>query len=168
LGENAAPRQFGLRPLRPTRVTDPIPMGTPSPIASPPGRPARPQIRNLGLSQIASYRLPAPGWVSILHRASGGLLFLLLPLLLWLFQSSLASEATFARLREAAGTIWVRVILAALAWSFAHHVFAGIRFLLLDLHIGIAKAPAQRSARVVLGLSGLAGIAAVLWLFGVI
>jgi succinate dehydrogenase / fumarate reductase cytochrome b subunit len=46
-----------------------------------------------------------------------------------------------------------------------HHLFAGIRYLLLDLHIGIAKEPAQSSARVVLiaGLVATAVFAARIW-----
>ena len=62
---------------------------------------ARPQFRNLGLGQLASYRLPPAGFVSILHRASGVLLFVMLPLLLWLFELSLKTESTFERLQLA-------------------------------------------------------------------
>jgi succinate dehydrogenase cytochrome b556 subunit len=54
----------------------------------------RPEFRNIHISQIVFYRMPPPALVSIMHRVSGALLFLALPLLLWLFELSLTSEIT--------------------------------------------------------------------------
>ncbi len=128
----------------------------------------RPQFRNIHVTQIVRYRLPPPGIVSILHRASGALLFLLLPFLLWVFELSLSSELSFARLRDLASHWLVRLVLLAVTWAFLHHLIAGIRYLVLDLHIGIDKAAAARSALVVLAVSLTLTLVAGLRLFGVI
>jgi succinate dehydrogenase / fumarate reductase, cytochrome b subunit len=132
-----------------------------------PGR-KRPEFRNIHVFQILRYRLPPAGVVSILHRISGGFLFLVLPWLLWLFELSLMSETSYERLRELGSGVFVKLVLLAVIWSFAHHFFAGVRFLLLDLHIGIEKVPATRGAVLVYVFSIPVTIAAGLWLFGVI
>ncbi len=106
--------------------------------------------KNLDLFSI---RLPLPGKVSILHRVSGAGLFLCLPVILWLFGASLGSPESFATVKSVAGLLPVKVILAGLLWAFVHHFCAGIRFLLLDLHVGIEKEAARKSAGVVLAVS---------------
>jgi succinate dehydrogenase / fumarate reductase cytochrome b subunit len=109
---------------------------------------SRPKYYDLNLAH-----LPPPGLVSILHRVSGALLFFpILPLLLYLMHSSLGSEAGFARWSEFLGRPPVKVVMLGATWLYAHHFFAGIRYLLLDLHIGIDRAPARTSAIVVLVL----------------
>lgn len=135
--------------------------------ASAPAR-ARPEFRNLSLGQLASYRLPPPGILSILHRVSGVALVVTLPFMLWLFELSLKSEGTYERLRAVAGNAFVKLILLGLAWAILHHLLAGIRYLALDLHMGIEKQPARRSALVVFALSLPLALVAGLWLFGVI
>ena len=102
---------------------------------------------------LASIRLPLPGKVSILHRVSGVGLFLFLPVVLWVFASSLTSAETFAALKGVFASLPAKVVFAGLIWAFAHHFCAGIRFLLLDLHIGIEKEAANKSAAVVLAVS---------------
>ena len=106
--------------------------------------------KNLDLTTI---KLPLPGKVSILHRVSGVGLFLCLPVLLWLFGASLGSPETFAAFKSVAGMWLVKVILAGLLWAFVHHFCAGIRFLLLDMHVGIEKQAARKSAAVVFAVS---------------
>jgi succinate dehydrogenase / fumarate reductase cytochrome b subunit len=105
----------------------------------------------LDLTQI---RLPLPGIVSILHRISGALLFLVgIPFLLWALAASLESEESFAELRAAfAHPIW-KLVLIGFLWAYLHHFFAGIRFLLLDLLQGIELQSARRSSMAVLVLS---------------
>jgi succinate dehydrogenase / fumarate reductase, cytochrome b subunit len=127
----------------------------------------RPQFRNIHVSQIVSYSLPPAGMVSILHRISGAALFLFLPLLLWLFDLSLISELSFARLTEIAGQWWMKLILLGLAWAFLHHLVAGIRYLVLDLHIGLDKGPSRSSALAVFAVSIPLTLIAGLRLFGV-
>jgi succinate dehydrogenase / fumarate reductase cytochrome b subunit len=106
--------------------------------------------KNLDLTTI---KLPLPGKVSILHRVSGAGLFLCLPLLLWIFGASLASAESFAMLKSVLASLPAKVILAGLLWAFVHHFCAGIRFLLLDLHVGIEKEAARKSAGAVLAVS---------------
>lgn len=106
--------------------------------------------KNLDLTTI---RLPLPGKVSILHRVSGAGLFLFLPVLLWLFSASLTSVDSFATFKSVFSSLPAKVVLAGLIWAFVHHFCAGIRFLLLDLHIGIEKEAARKSAAVVLAVS---------------
>jgi len=128
---------------------------------------ARPQIRNIHVTQILQYKLPPPGMVSILHRVSGAVLFLALPLILWLFDLSLMSEISFARLADIASHVLVKLVLLVLIWAFLHHLIAGIRYLLLDLHLGVERSAARTSALAVFWISlPLTGLVA-LKLFGV-
>jgi succinate dehydrogenase / fumarate reductase cytochrome b subunit len=128
---------------------------------------ARPQIRNIHITQILQYKLPPPGMVSILHRVSGALLFFALPLLLWLFDLSLMSELSFARLVEVGSHWFVKLVLLVLLWAFVHHLIAGIRYLLLDLHVGVEKSAARTSALAVFWISLPLTLLAALKLFGV-
>jgi succinate dehydrogenase / fumarate reductase cytochrome b subunit len=102
---------------------------------------------------LATIRLPLPGKVSILHRVSGAGMFICFPVLLWLFSASLSSPESFATFKAVAGMLPVKVVLAGLLWAFVHHFCAGIRFLLLDPHIGIEKEEARKSAVAVLAVS---------------
>ena len=102
---------------------------------------------------LAKIDLPLPGKVSILHRISGVGLLLCLPVILWLFSASLTSPDTFASFKAIYANWLVKFILAGLIWAYIHHFCAGIRFLLLDMHIGIEKAAARKSAGVVLAVS---------------
>ena len=127
----------------------------------------RPQFRNLNFPLLLTYRLPLPGLVSIMHRISGAMLFLTLPLLLWLFDLSLISEVSFERLRDIASNIFFKLLLVLLLWGFFHHLVAGIRYLLLDLHIGIDLKSARSSAIVVYAVSLPLTFIAALKVFGV-
>ena len=107
--------------------------------------------------------LPAAGLVSIFHRISGALLFLpVIPALLYLLQSTLGSEAGWLAWKGVFSQPAVKVVALGFAWLYAHHFFAGIRYLLLDLHWGIAKAQARASALAVFAL-GAAATALVAW-----
>lgn len=109
----------------------------------------KPVFRNIGLAQLIHYRLPWAGKVSILHRISGAALFLMLPFLLYLLDLSLASELSYQKFQAITGHVLVKIICLGLIWSFLHHFCAGIRYLLLDLEIGVEKNEANRSAIVV-------------------
>ena len=101
--------------------------------------------------------LPPPGLVSIFHRISGALLFFpILPTLLCFMYLALGSEAGFTRVHEWFAQPLAKAIAFGAVWLYAHHFFAGIRYLLLDLHWGIEKAPARSSALVVFVLGALA------------
>ena len=118
----------------------------------------RPKYYDLNLAH-----LPVPGLVSIFHRISGAALFLpVIPLALYLLQSTLGSEAGWLRWKEFFADPAVKVIVLAFAWLYLHHFFAGIRYLLLDVHLGVAKAPARASAKLVFAL-GAAATLLVAW-----
>ena len=118
--------------------------------------------KNLDLMTI---RLPLPGILSILHRVSGAVLFLLLPILLWLFESSLTSPETFAVFKSIAAHPLVKLIMLGLIWLYLHHFCAGIRYLLLDLHKGIDLESARQSARLVLIVSLTLTVILGVWLW---
>lgn len=114
----------------------------------------RPEYRNIHVTQILTYRLPLAGKLSILHRVSGAILFLALPaILLPLFDKSLTSEYSFAQMQELASSPFVKLILLGLIWSYLHHFCAGIRYLVLDLHVGTDKYAAHKSAMSVFAVS---------------
>lgn len=80
-------------------------------------------------------RLPLPGLVSILHRISGTALFVFAWALLYLLQESLRSPESHAHFAQLTGHWLVKLFLVGMLWSFLHHFFAGLRFLLLDVHV---------------------------------
>lgn len=130
-------------------------------------KPPRPKFRNLNFPLLLTYRLPLPGLVSIMHRISGAALFLMLPLLLWLFDLSLLSEPSFERLRSISANFFFKLLLVLLIWGFLHHLVAGIRYLVLDLHIGIDLKSARASALAVYAVSLPLAFLAALKVFGV-
>ena len=100
-------------------------------------------------------RLPLPGWVSILHRVSGVLLFLALPLGVWVLSVSLSGKAGFQQAAAWMSHPLARLCLLVLVWAFAHHFFAGLRHLALDVHWGVDLKHARQSGLGVLGAAGL-------------
>jgi len=115
----------------------------------------RPKYYDLSLAH-----LPPPGLVSIFHRISGLLLFFpVLPLILYMMQTSLGSDEGFARWQEFFARPVVKLLSLGAVWAYAHHFWAGWRYLFLDLHVGIAKAPARASAVTVLVLGVLTTLA---------
>jgi succinate dehydrogenase / fumarate reductase, cytochrome b subunit len=112
---------------------------------------AKPRPVYLDLKAI---RLPLPGIVSILHRISGAGLFLLgIPLGLLALQASLAAPESFAALKSVFANPLVKLVTIGFCWAYLHHFCAGIRFLLLDLHIGDELPAARRSSTIVLAVS---------------
>lgn len=91
-----------------------------------------------------------PGIISIMHRISGAVLFLLIPLLLWLFQASLESAATFAEFRGVVAHPLMKLLLIGLLWGYLHHMLAGLRHLFLDLHIGVELEAARLTSMITL------------------
>lgn len=115
---------------------------------------------------LVAIRLPLPGIVSFLHRVSGAALFLFgIPLVLCAMQTSLESAESFASLQSMFAHPLAKLVMIGLLWAYLHHFFAGIRFLLLDLHVGDDLAPARQSSVVVVvaSLALTLLIAARLW-----
>ena len=132
-------------------------------MASPDRPVAKPRPVYLDLLHI---RQPVPAIVSILHRISGALLFLAgIPLLLWAVQRALASPEGWGQMRATLSAPFAKVVLVVLAWAYFHHLIAGIRHLMMDLHIGMTLKPARQSAAIslVLALVLALGVAIKLW-----
>lgn len=126
----------------------------------------RRQYRNIHITQILTYRMPAAAIVSILHRISGFLLFLSLPFLLYLFERSLVSEVSFGYFKGIVSNGFVKLVILVLSWAYLHHFCAGIRHLFMDNHFSLDKQGARNSAVTVLAIS-LPLAAIVAWkLFG--
>jgi succinate dehydrogenase / fumarate reductase cytochrome b subunit len=106
----------------------------------------RRQFGVMSFAQAVQYRLPLAGFVSIFHRASGALMFLLLPFILFLLDKSLTSEISFEYLKGFTSHWFVKLVILALAWGFLHHFCAGVRHLLMDVHMGLDKDSARKSA----------------------
>lgn len=111
---------------------------------------------------LLKIRLPLPGIVSIMHRASGAFLFLLLPLLLYVLQLSLTSADGFAEVLSWFRSPLAKLGLLVVVWAYLHHFCMGLRYLALDLDIGVHLAQARFSAKLVLvvsiGLTLLIGV----------
>jgi len=95
-------------------------------------------------------QLPLPGFVSILHRVSGLLLFIALPLLLLMLQYSLRSIETYTQLMAVLAHPLAKLMLLGLLWAFLHHFCAGLRYLAIDLDYGVKLAQARNSSKAVL------------------
>lgn len=125
------------------------------------------------LIDALGYRLPLAGVVSILHRASGALMFLLLPFVVWLFDVTLSSEVSYERFTAAyaAGLgfvpAWlVKLVTLALIWAYLHHAIAGVRHLWMDATHSVTKEQGRTSA--IVTLAGSIGLTLILMgkLFG--
>ena len=135
----------------------------------------RPEFRNINaLRDLPTYRLPAPGWVSILHRVSGVLMFVLLPFIIWMFDTSISSEYSFARFRSAFENglgfmpgLLMKLIALVLIWAYLHHFTAGVRHLWMDMsHTATNKQFGGKSAKTVLVVSLLLTVVLGAKLFG--
>ena len=121
----------------------------------------RPEFRNINaLVDLPTYRLPAAGFVSILHRISGFVMFLLLPFLVWMFDTPVSSEISFAKFKAAFNIgvgfvpgILVQLVALVLIWAYLHHLIAGVRHLYMDAHHAVSKEFGKSSAVVTLVLS---------------
>ena len=120
----------------------------------------RPEFRNINaLVDLPTYRLPAAGFVSILHRISGLVMFLLLPFVVWMFDTSVSSEISFAKFKAAFNIgvgfvpgFLVQLVALVLIWAYLHHLIAGVRHLYMDAHHAVSKEFGKSSAVVTLSL----------------
>ena len=125
-------------------------------------RSKRPEFRNINaFTDLTTYRMTPAAWVSILHRASGVIIFLLLPFVIWMFDTSISSEISFEKFKSAfnigmlglPGMIW-KLLALALIWAFLHHFVAGLRHLWMDVsHAAVTKEFGKSSALVTLAVS---------------
>ncbi|UUZ76744.1 succinate dehydrogenase, cytochrome b556 subunit [Polaromonas sp. P1(28)-13] len=125
-------------------------------------RPKRPEFRNINaFTDLPGYRLPLAGIVSILHRVSGAIMFILMPFIIWMFDTSISSEISFAKFTSAfnggmlglPGFIW-KLVALALIWAYLHHFIAGLRHLWMDVsHAAVSKEFGKSSAVFTLAVS---------------
>ena len=143
-------------------------------LATPP-RPKRREFRNINaFTDLTTYRLPPAGIVSILHRVSGVLMFLLMPFIIWMFDNSLSSDYSFARFKAAfnSGLGFVpgwffKLVALALIWAYLHHFIAGLRHLWMDVsHSAVNKEFGNSSAIFTLAASVILTLALGAKLFG--
>jgi succinate dehydrogenase / fumarate reductase cytochrome b subunit len=111
---------------------------------------ARKRPKYLNLFRI---KLPLPGIVSFLHRVSGALLFVAIPLFLAVFQLTLNSPADFDKVRQGLESPLVKLVLIVLLWGYFHHFFAGLRFIAMDMGIGMELGKTRRNSWLVLTFS---------------
>ncbi|ABM38331.1 succinate dehydrogenase, cytochrome b556 subunit [Polaromonas naphthalenivorans] len=125
-------------------------------------RAKRPEFRNINaFTDLPGYRLPLAGLVSILHRISGFIMFLLMPFIIWMFDTSISSEISFDRFKAAfnvgmlgvPGILW-KLVALALIWAYLHHFLAGLRHLWMDAsHEAVSKDFGRQSAAFTLAVS---------------
>lgn len=127
----------------------------------------RRRFGRMTFAQALSYRLPLAAKVSILHRGSGALIFILLPFLLYMLDLSLTSEISFDYLKGYASHWFVKLLILALSWAYLHHFCAGIRHLFADFHVGVSKEGGRKSATAVLAVSLPLTLLVALKLYGV-
>ena len=135
----------------------------------------RPEFRNINaFTDLPTYRLPAAGIVSILHRISGAIMFLLLPFIFWMFDSSISSEISFEKFKATfnvgmlylPGFVW-KLVALALIWAFLHHFISGLRHLWMDTsHAAVSKEFGRKSALFTLATSILLTVVLGAKLFG--
>jgi succinate dehydrogenase / fumarate reductase cytochrome b subunit len=124
------------------------------------------------LVDAMQYRLPPAGVVSILHRVSGGLIFVLLPFIIWLFDASVTSEISYERFASAfvAGIGWlpgwlIKLVALALIWAYLLHLIAGVRHLWMDMTHSVSLEQGRISAWVTLASSAVLTLALAVKLF---
>ncbi len=125
------------------------------------GRAKRPEFRNINAFQdLPGYRWPLAAIVSGMHRASGLLMFLLMPFIIWMFDTSVSSEISFARFTSAFQNgigfipgILVKLVTLALIWAYLHHFFAGLRHIRMDIFHTVSKVQGKSTAVITLVLS---------------
>ena len=122
----------------------------------------RPEFRNINaFKDLTTYRMAPAAWVSILHRASGAIMFVLMPFIIWMFDTSLSSEISFSRFKAAFNSglgfvpgSFIKLAALALIWAYLHHFMAGLRHLWMDVsHDAVTKEFGKRSALLTLVLS---------------
>lgn len=117
----------------------------------------RPVYSNIHVTDIITYRLPLAGMVSILHRISGAVLFLLLPFVIWMFDTSVTSEISYERFTSVfasgCGILpgwFIKLVTLGLIWAYLQHFVAGVRHLWMDATHSVSKEQGRKSAVVTL------------------
>jgi succinate dehydrogenase / fumarate reductase cytochrome b subunit len=84
-------------------------------------------------------RLPIAGIMSIIHRVTGLVMVLAIPVFIYLLDLSLSGAEGFSAARSLFASAFIKLILFLFLWSLMHHFLAGVRYLLIDIDIGVEK-----------------------------
>lgn len=114
---------------------------------------------------LSSLKFPPMAIASILHRISGILLFLLMPVMLYILSQSLQSQDSFIQINTLLAGAFYKFVLWAFSVSLAYHVLAGIRHLIMDMGLGEHLSTARRTAVLVIVLAGICAILLGIWLW---
>jgi len=117
-------------------------------------RPKRPEFRNLNaFKDLPSYRWPLASLVSGMHRASGLILFLMMPFIIWMFDTSVSSETSFARFTSVFSNgvgfvpgVLMKLVALGLIWAYLHHFIAGLRHITMDIYHTVSKEQGRKTA----------------------
>lgn len=99
---------------------------------------------------LTQFRFPIAAIMSVGHRASGVLMILAIPFLAYTLDLSLSGPEGFAEAKAIMDSLFIKLVLFVVLWAMLHHLLAGIRYLLLDFHIGVEKEIETRSAQAVM------------------
>lgn len=121
----------------------------------------RPEFRNIhAFDDLPGYRWPLAALVSGMHRASGLILFLFMPFIVWMFDASVSSEISFARFTSVFNNgigglpgVLVKLVALGLIWAYLHHFFAGMRHIRMDIFHTVTREAGQKTAQLTLALS---------------
>ena len=120
---------------------------------------------NLPLSTVLEVNMKSPVAIaSILHRISGIVVFLLIPVLLYILQGSLASEADFNAIKDSVfGAFLGRFVVFAALAGLIFHFFAGIKHLLMDFGIAENLESGRTMATATIAVAAVFIVAAFVW-----
>ena len=128
---------------------------------------------NMRLLDALQYPLPLAAKLSILHRASGMLMFVLLPFIVWMFDASVTSEVSYDGFTSAFGVgigfvpgVVIKLVALSLIWAYLHHAVAGVRHLWMDATHSVSKQQGHSSAVATFVISLVLTIALGAKLFG--
>lgn len=99
---------------------------------------------------LKEFHFPLAAIVSLGHRASGILMILAIPFLAYTLDLSLSGPEGFAKAQAITDGLFIKLVLFVVLWGILHHLLAGIRFLLIDFHIGVDNEVSQLSAKAVM------------------
>lgn len=114
---------------------------------------------------LTSLKFPPMAIVSILHRISGVLLFILFPILLCAFGVSLQSETDFQSIKNQLSGLPGKLLLWAFSVALIFHLLAGIRHILMDMGFGEGLQAGRRSAMLVIACAVVLMIFLGLWIW---
>ena len=113
---------------------------------------------------LGSLKYPPMAIASILHRISGVVMFLMMPIMLYFLSLSLNSAESFEHLQADFNSPYYKVALWVFSSALIYHVIAGVRHLICDLGLGEDLATAKKTSSLVIILSVIAIILLGFWI----